>query len=519
MKKCVTLIIVVMFMLALSGVAPATPMGTAFTYQGRLNFKDIPADGNYDFTFGLYDASVGGSQVGTTILVLNREVNDGYFTVVLDFGIKIFAGEARWLQISVRPNGTPGWSLLSPRQELTPSPYAMYADNAGDSDKLDGYDAGDFVSPAGDYGRPGVATNLYEAAEALAVKYLNATGPDDMTGSTTGWVLDVENTGIGGAIDGSAPTGTGVRGTSFGPGGTGTDGVGVRGNAHGDQGAGVYGYASGSNGSGVYGIANNNGDFTNYGGQFEAWGTYGYGVAGTADGDNGHGVHGYSSGVTGFGVYGKSANYVAVKGEGANPPTNGYLGVQGKLDFDGVVTADWSGKEIGVAGISTGGTPDDNYGVIGHSNDVGVRGEHSGDPDNNFGELGLSNTGVYAKGTDYAGYFGGRVHSTGEYTKAYSTGTSNPAAPLAYGSIASNGLTNSGTPNFACSWDSTNSQYEIIITGEDFHYANYVATITCVGSSVRIATTSSVSGKLLVKTLTTAGTKVQTPFHFMVYKP
>ena len=518
MKKSVTLIIVVMFILALGGVALASPMGTAFTYQGRLNFSDTPADGNYDFSFGLYDALAGGSQVGTTILVLNHEVNDGYFTVVLDFGIKIFTGEARWMAIGLRPNGVPMWTPLTPRQELTPSPYAIYTEGAGNSDKLDGYDASDFVSPAGDYGRVGVATNLYEANQSLTSKYLNEVGPDYMTGSTLGWVLDVENTGIGGAIDGSAPTGTGVRGTSFGPGGTGTDGVGVRGNAHGGQGTGVYGHAAGSNGKGVYGIAVDNGDFTNYGGQFEALGTYGYGVAGTADGDNGHGVHGYSSGANGFGVYGKSESYIAVKGEGKFD-ADGYLGVQGKNDFDGVDSADWFGKEIGVAGISTGGSDTDNYGVIGHSNGVGVRGEHSGDPDNNFGELGLSNTGVYAKGSDYAGYFEGDVHSTGEYTKAYTAGTSNPAAPVAYGSIASNGLTNSGTPNFTCVWDSTNSQYEITITGEDFHYANYVATITCVGSSVRIATTSSVSSKLLVKIFTTAGTKVQTPFHFMVYKP
>ena len=516
MRKSVALIIVVMFMLALGGVALATPMGTAFTYQGRLNFKDTPADGNYDFTFGLYDALAGGNQVGTTILVLNREVNDGYFTVVLDFGIKIFAGEARWLQISVRPNGAPLWTPLTPRQELTPTPYAMYADKAGDSDNLDGYDAGHFVSSSSDYGRPGVATNLYEAAETLAGKYLNAATADYMSAATTAWVLDVENTGTGGAIDGSAGSGslsTGVRGTSFG-----SDGAGVRGNAHGGQGIGVYGYTAGSYGRGVYGIAMDNGDFMNYGGQFIAGGTYGHGVAGTANGANGHGVHGYSAGANGFGIYGKSENYTAVKGEGMLN-ANGYLGVQGKTDFDGVVTADWYGNEIGVAGISTGASTIDNYGVIGHSNGVGVRGEHSGDPDNNFGELGLSNTGVYAKGTDYAGYLDGRVHSTGEYTKAYTTGTSNPAAPLAYGCIASNGAIYSGTPNFTCSWDPTNSQYEITIPGESYHYVNYVATITCVSGYVRITTTSSVSGKLLVKIFTTAGTKVQESFHFMVYKP
>lgn len=226
MKKSVTLIIVVMFMLALGGVAVASPMGTAFTYQGRLNFKDTPADGNYDFTFGLYDAPAGGSQVGTTIPMLNKEVNDGYFTVVLDFGTKVFTGEARWMEISVRPKGVPMWTPLTPRQELTPSPYAIYTEGAGNSDKLDGYDASDFVSPAGDYGRVGVAADLYEANQSLSRKYLNATGPDYMLAATTSWVLDVENIGTGSAIDGSAGSDAfsiGVRGTSFG-----SDSTGVR---------------------------------------------------------------------------------------------------------------------------------------------------------------------------------------------------------------------------------------------------------------------------------------------------
>ncbi|MCB9914914.1 MAG: VCBS repeat-containing protein [Planctomycetes bacterium] len=64
----------------------------------------------------------------------------------------------------------------------------------------------------------------------------------------------------------------------------------------------------------------------------------------------------------------------AVKGTGSNGPTNGYLGVQGTTDFDGIPEADWSGQEIGVAGVSTGASSTDNVGVLGLSNWVGVRG-------------------------------------------------------------------------------------------------------------------------------------------------
>ena len=100
------------------------------------------------------------------------------------------------------------------------------------------------------------------------------------------------------------------------------------------------------------------------------------------------------------------AGEFSVKGlsDGLNTPTNGYLGVQGTVDFDGISTADWNGFEIGVAGISTGSGTTDNYGVIGHSNGAGVRGAHSANPGQNFGELGKSNRGVNAKGTSQAMY-------------------------------------------------------------------------------------------------------------------
>lgn len=41
--------------------------GTAFTYQGQLNVGGIPANGNYDLRFAIYDLSSGGSQQGGTL--------------------------------------------------------------------------------------------------------------------------------------------------------------------------------------------------------------------------------------------------------------------------------------------------------------------------------------------------------------------------------------------------------------------------------------------------------------------
>ena len=51
----------------------------AFTYQGQLSDGGNPADGLYDFRFGLYDAETGGKQVGPTLDVDDLEVVRGYF--------------------------------------------------------------------------------------------------------------------------------------------------------------------------------------------------------------------------------------------------------------------------------------------------------------------------------------------------------------------------------------------------------------------------------------------------------
>jgi hypothetical protein len=53
-------------------------------------------------------------------------VTAGLFTVTLDFG-PAFAGSKRFLEIGVRPGASTGaYAPLSPRQELTASPNALF---------------------------------------------------------------------------------------------------------------------------------------------------------------------------------------------------------------------------------------------------------------------------------------------------------------------------------------------------------------------------------------------------------
>jgi hypothetical protein len=113
--------------LGLLGSGLAAPLGTTFTYQGRLNDGANPATGRFDFRFTLHDSLSGPTQIGAT-LTNTATVTDGVFTTTLDFGSGAFAGEGRWLELGVRTNGNTGaFAPLTPRQPLTAAPYALYA--------------------------------------------------------------------------------------------------------------------------------------------------------------------------------------------------------------------------------------------------------------------------------------------------------------------------------------------------------------------------------------------------------
>lgn len=109
----------------------AAALGSAFTYQGQLKATGGPLNGLCAFQFGLYDDPLAGNQIGQTLTRPDVPLNQGLFTVSLDFGAGAFPGAARWLQIAVKCASDSGFVGLSPRQALTPTPYALYAPQAG----------------------------------------------------------------------------------------------------------------------------------------------------------------------------------------------------------------------------------------------------------------------------------------------------------------------------------------------------------------------------------------------------
>jgi len=117
-------------LIALVAVAPSlgeTPLSTAFTYQGQLKQGGVPLNGNVNLEFRLFDALTDGTLVGPLVAKNGVPVTNGLFTVDLDFGVEPFTGQALFLEIAVRLNTAGAFTTLSPRQALTPTPYAIRA--------------------------------------------------------------------------------------------------------------------------------------------------------------------------------------------------------------------------------------------------------------------------------------------------------------------------------------------------------------------------------------------------------
>jgi hypothetical protein len=332
--------------LALAQEPAGTPLGTAFTYQGQLKSGDVPYTGTCDIKFGLFDVSTGGTAI-STLTRTNVAVDEGYLTVQLDYGSGHFAGDKRWLEMSVRcPAGSGSYTLLSPRQEVAAAPYALHAANA---DLLDGQHASAFA--AASHGHWGAA----------------------WSGSGTG--LSLSGGSIG--LDASG-TGVGVHGSS-----DSSQGTGVTGWASSDTGAtfGVYGQSDADNGIGVAGVAASG-----------AADSAGYGVFGISHSYYGQGVRGVAtSSATGaltFGVSGQSSSPdgTGVMGE-ATASTGLTRGVEGTT---------WSYAGTGVVGQANAGFGY-THGVWGQSESTsgrGVFGEATAVAGTTVGVLGRATTGV-----------------------------------------------------------------------------------------------------------------------------
>lgn len=142
-KRCVligSVMVMVLLLASNSILAPVahaqSSIGTAFVFQGYLSNAAGAVDGACDLRFRLYDSASAGQQVGSDLFRAALEVADGRFTTELDFGAT-FTGDGRWLEISVRcPAGGGNYITLTPRQRVSPAPYAMLAERVATLDHI-----------------------------------------------------------------------------------------------------------------------------------------------------------------------------------------------------------------------------------------------------------------------------------------------------------------------------------------------------------------------------------------------
>lgn len=383
--------------------APDAPVGTTFTYQGKLADGGSPANGSYDFLFSPFDAASGGVQVADSQIREDVAVVDGYFTVTLDFGTGLFEGDARWLEVDVRPGASTGsHTTLSPRTLLTGVPYALGL-------------------------RPGAVINTSQSnVPAIRVGAPNANSNALVaTGNADGYAViygeDQSTTGGYGML-GRSSTGTGVRGESTdwaGVWGESTNASGVVGLSAGQFSGGVYGENTGA-GYGVYGVSDDS--IGVFGVSTTNIGVWGQSAASSLTPGDAVGVRGVSTGIYGEGVFGVGETGVWGDGRivGVNG-TAGFIGVHGKsISTSPGVTGVYGEISSVNAGPSSAGVTGVNLGT--GASGIGVWGEQDG---TGYGVLGRTLYGGYAvvgdnngsNSSGYAGWFNGRVAVLGTLSK------------------------------------------------------------------------------------------------------
>jgi len=338
----------------------ATPLGTAFTYQGQLDQSGSPYTGACDFQFSLWDAASGGTQIGSTQTQTGVTVTDGLFTVSLDFGSSVFTGDARWLGLAVRcPAGSGSYTALSPRQALAATPYALYARAvpwsgltgvpAGFADGTDNdttYTAGNGLTLTGNQFSVSFAGS--GAANLAARSDHNHWGQTWTSGSASGAGLSVSNSGTGNGLSGSSYAGYGVTG---------------------DSGGSYGGYFTGP--SGVYGLSDTNAGYGGYFTNTRSIGSGGVGVYGGSANPLGIGVLGENNAsmYSTIGVKGSAASGTGVYGVGGDTGVHGEgpVGVEGQAAGSGTGVAGRSTSGYGVTGQSTTGSGGYFSSVAGHA--------------------------------------------------------------------------------------------------------------------------------------------------------
>ncbi len=542
-----------------------------YTYQGRLIDAGAPPNTDYDVRLQLYDAPIGGNARGApSTHMVAGPANSGAFEFTLfppveepvppeppdleqrlcwvvnpwppeSFGVWPEAWNPLYLDVGVKRSTDPSYTTLTPRQELTPTPYAVSAIHAGRAVALKLP-----YAPTASTSDPMI--ELTQTGDGPAARFKVQPQPEppipepavEVESNTSAPALRVTNTANGTAVLGSSasPSGYGVQGSV-----SNTDFVN----------AGVYGLSTATNGNGVKGQSDTGA------GAVAVWGTSAQGFGGYFEGK------GYFSGNVGIGALPAGAklrvsgnvvcdallwgtNALGTDQGGAielgnstlisgNPYIDFHRGVgtaedynvrlindaaqtlkvEGKLSTTGNLTVSSGDLEVSAGELRVGGSVTvsaaGNVTLAGGDLEVSTGDLTVGTNVTvaSSGELSISNSGaaatvtatntntmgapallatsavgnaVHAVSTSgNAGYFDGAVLVTGNLKKAYTTSTSSLAIPIAYATVsvdASGNVTGVvGTPNISSVvWESGNQRYVVTIAEETYSSTTHVTTVT-----------------------------------------
>jgi Chaperone of endosialidase len=81
--------------------------------------------------FTLFTNNTDGIAIAGPVSTNGVAVANGLFRVLIDFGFGAFTGQSTWMEVEVATNGASSFTTVSPRQQLTPAPYAIFAETSG----------------------------------------------------------------------------------------------------------------------------------------------------------------------------------------------------------------------------------------------------------------------------------------------------------------------------------------------------------------------------------------------------
>jgi len=470
-----------------------------YTYQGRLTDASAPPGTNYEVRFQLYDAPVGGNPVGgattqivqgpvgpqppppvdfTVSLPLLRDIISQILCMVAQPWPPVGAGPwpTTWtplyLEVAVKRTTDASYTVLSPRQELTPAPFAYAALYAGRAAALELP-----YAPTAGSSQPLVALTQTGDGPAAIFKIQPQPEPPmpspavEVESNTSAPALEVMNTGAGPAASFKVQPQPEPPSPS--------PAVEIESNTS------APALAVTNTGTGFSAYFQGRAQFT----APVAIGTSAFGT------DQGGAIELGNSLTT-----------------GNNPYIDFHRGVGMAQDYN----------------VRLQNDADQQLKVVGKLATTGNLTVSSGNLTVSTGDLAVS-AGSLSVAQELT--VTGELTVESDIKKAYSMGTSSRAVPIAYASVSVDGAGNVtgvvGTPNVSSVlWEIGNQRYVIAIAGESYSSTTHVTIVTPITTGAPealFATTSSSSpaGTLRIRIMSssTGTTGLGRPFQFIVYKP